>query len=76
MHTDDLGGQGRGQMHRCVETDRAAIARDQLIVTAYDIDDVAIQQDPARLAERHGVLLGVVCGLSRPRPGRGPPSAA
>ena len=50
MHTDDLGWHGRGQMHRFIDTDRAAIARDQLIVAAYDIDDVAIEQDPAGLS--------------------------
>ena len=57
MHTDDLGREGRRQMHRLIDADRATIARDQLIVMAYDIDDVAVQQDPARLAERHGSSL-------------------
>ena len=76
MHTDDLGRHGRGQMHRFIDTDRAAIARDQLIVAANDIDDVAIEQDPAGLSERHESSLGVVSFLSRLRRGPGQPPAA
>src|SRR5687768_13168521 len=40
------------------DADRSAIAGDQLLAMAFDIDDVAVQQDPARLAERHGHSLG------------------
>ena len=76
MHTDDLGRHGRRQMHRFIDTDRAAIARDQLIVAAYDIDDVAIEQDPAGLAERHESSLAWWRGLSQLRPGPDQPPAA
>jgi hypothetical protein len=46
-------------MHRFIDIDHAAIARDQLIVVADHIDDIAIEQDPAGLAQRHESSLGV-----------------
>src|SRR5688572_9225909 len=58
MHTDDLGRHYRRQMDGLCDADRSAIAGDQLLAMAFDIDDVAVQQDPARLAERHGHSLG------------------
>ena len=53
MHTDDLGRNRRRQMHRLIDADRATIARYQLIALAYDVDNVAVQEDPTRFAQRH-----------------------
>jgi hypothetical protein len=40
-------------MHRLINGDRTTIARCQLIALAYDVHNVAVQQDPTRFAERH-----------------------
>ena len=53
MHTDDLGRNCRRQMHRLINGDRATIACYQLIALAYDVYNVAVQEDPTRFAERH-----------------------
>ena len=62
MHTDDLGRHDRRQMDSLGDADRSAIAGDQLVAATLDIDDVAVQQDPARFAERHQHSLGSWAG--------------
>ena len=49
MHADDLGRYGRRQVHRLIDADCATVACDQFLVMAYDIDDIAIDQNPAGL---------------------------
>src|SRR5687768_12074029 len=67
MHTDDLGRNHRSQMDGRCDTDRSAIAGDQFVATALDVDDVAVQQDPPGLAERHGHSLGSWAGSASRR---------
>src|SRR4029453_8901269 len=49
-------------MDRFCDAYRSAIASDQLLTIPHDIDDVAVQQDAARLAKGHGCSLGSWAG--------------
>jgi hypothetical protein len=47
VHRDDLGRCYRRQVHRVRGADPAAVAGDQVLAVATDLDGRAVQQDPA-----------------------------
>ena len=52
MDADDLGRDTGGRWTASSTADAATVAGDELVAMAYDVDDVAVQQDPPGLAQR------------------------
>ena len=79
MYADDLRRHHRWQVGGICDGDLTTVMSDQRVVTAYDVDDVAVEQDAAGFAQGHGSpsverLSRASSGRFSPQPaGRGQP---
>ena len=63
MDADDLGRDDGGKVDRLVDAHLPAVVGNQRVALPDNVDDVAVQQDPARLADGHGCSFGWEVGV-------------